>query len=514
MPETVPQSSHQRILKSSAIVAAASAGTLVFGIIKTKAFALLLGPPGVGAMGLYQSVANVLSTLSAFGIGNSGVREIAAAQRTGDPTTVARRIVVLRRVSLILGCSGLLALAILHEPISALSFGRQPESIESGHRGFLSRPSSATLILSIAVLFAVLSGAQSALIQGRRRISDLAKARLSGALLGTTTSVALVWWLGGDGVVLAIVVTAAMGLASSWWYAREPRLGTDSGPAWRETWKEAQSLLKGGGAFMTSVLSVSAIAYLARVLVVRQLGLEAAGFYTAAVALAGLYVGFLTQAMGADFFPTLSERSEDNNSCNTLVNEQTEVALLMAAPGLMLTFAACPLVIKTFYSAEFLAAVPLVYWLLLGVFVQMISWPLGYLLLAKANAASYTRSVLAANCLHALLLPLAIRYCGLVGAGIASLFFEIAQLALLYFAARRTTGFSWASSNVRLAALLACCLALVAIFCITLPGTWTVIAGIAGTAATAFYAIMRLAPYLRHIIKGIVGIGPKPPDYL
>ena len=48
-------------------------------------------------------------------------------------------------------------------------------------------------------------------------------------------------------------------------------------------------------------------AYTIRLIVLRNAGLEAAGLYQAAWVLGGLYVAFILQAMGADFYPRLTE---------------------------------------------------------------------------------------------------------------------------------------------------------------------------------------------------------------
>ena len=56
-------------------------------------------------------------------------------------------------------------------------------------------------------------------------------------------------------------------------------------------------------------------------------------FIQAAWVFGGLYVGFILQAMGADFYPRLTAVAKDNTECNRLVNEQAEVGLLIAGPG-------------------------------------------------------------------------------------------------------------------------------------------------------------------------------------
>jgi PST family polysaccharide transporter len=63
--------------------------------------------------------------------------------------------------------------------------------------------------------------------------------------------------------------------------------------------------------------------------------------------------------MGADYYPRLTGVAHDHAAVNRLVNEQTEIGLLLAVPGLLATLALAPWIIRLFYTSEFLPAVEL-----------------------------------------------------------------------------------------------------------------------------------------------------------
>ena len=103
----------------------------------------------------------------------------------------------------------------------------------------------------------------------------------------------------------ALVAIAALARrCASWWYSRKVRVAPPRADT-REVRSEATALLKLGLAFMASGLLMMGAAYAVRIIVLRNAGLEAAGLYQAAWTLGGLYVGFVLQAMGADFYPRL-----------------------------------------------------------------------------------------------------------------------------------------------------------------------------------------------------------------
>lgn len=64
-------------------------------------------------------------------------------------------------------------------------------------------------------------------------------------------------------------------------------------------WSEAKLLLRMGFAFMITGLIVSSVGYITRVMVLRNIGLGAAGLYQAALTLSTVYVGFILSGMGA-----------------------------------------------------------------------------------------------------------------------------------------------------------------------------------------------------------------------
>ncbi len=110
---------------------------------------------------------------------------------------------------------------------------------------------SAVALLSLAVFFRLVAGGQGALIQGMRRISDLAKMGILGALYGTVISIPMVYYLREDGVVPALVAAAAMSIVTSWWYSRKVRIQPPSMTV-SQVRHEAAGLLKLGFAFMAS----------------------------------------------------------------------------------------------------------------------------------------------------------------------------------------------------------------------------------------------------------------------
>jgi PST family polysaccharide transporter len=468
------QTSYGQILKSSTLVGGSSMLKTTIGIVRTKALAVLLGPSGFGLLGLYSSIVNLTQNLASVGINSSGVRQIAVAVGSEDTTRIAQTTAVLRRTSIVLGALGAVLLVIFSRPISVLTFGTAENA-------------SAICLLSAAVLFELVAGGQTALIQGMRRILDLAKMGVLGALFGALASIPLVYFFRENGVVLSLVAVSAMTVATSWWYSRKIEVKAPS-ITFGQVREEVTALLKLGFALMISGLVAMGIAYAVRVLVVRYVDFEAAGFYQAAWTLGAFCVGIILQAMGADFYPRLTAVSHDHAECNRLVNEQARVSLLLAGPGIIATLTFAPFVIAVLYSAKFGGAVGVLRWICLGAALQVITWPIGFIVVAKGRAGLLVFCEVAWGIVSLGLAWLCIHQFGLEGAGIAFFGSYAFHVVLIYPIVHRLSGFAWSAENRKTGLLYVLSIAAVFGGLQVLPVFWATAIGVLATALSALYS--------------------------
>lgn len=442
-----PKASYGQILKSSVVIGGSQVASIAIRVIRTKVIAMLLGPSGFGLFGLFGSIDDLTYSVAGMGINSSGVRQIAEASGSGNKERMAHTAAVLRRTSVVLGLLGAVLLLLFARPISRVTFGA------TGYVGGVS-------ILSLSVLFRLISGGQSALIQGMRRIADLAKMNVLGALFGTCVTIPVVYFFRVKGVVPSLVAVSAMMILTSWWYSHKIDM-----PVCRvrlsQVRREASALLRLGSAFMASGLMMMGVAYLVRIIILRKVGFEATGLYQAAWTLGGLYVGFILQAMGADFYPRLTAVSNDDAECNRLANEQTLVGLLLAGPGVIATLTFAPLVIALFYSAKFAAAVEVLRWISLGVMLRVITWPMGFIIVAKGRSGLFFCTELAWTIFTITFTWLGVKSIGLTGAGIAFFSAYIFHGLLVYPIVRRIAGFRWSRENKRTGTLFLSLVALV-----------------------------------------------------
>ena len=232
---------------------------------------------------LYMSATGFLGVVSGMGVGESAVREIARAHDQ-DSAETARTVLVLRRACWATGLFGWVLAILFREQISTAMTG------SPAHSG-------AIAWLGSIVLLGAINHGQLALLQGLRRISDLARANVLGALVGSLVVVLIYFTLGQTGIVPAIIATALASLGGSYWFARRIAVAPLT-VNWHETWRGFRRLVGLGVAFMWGTLLLAALDIFTRSLITRKLGIEAAGIYQSAWALSGLFAYFVLLAMG------------------------------------------------------------------------------------------------------------------------------------------------------------------------------------------------------------------------
>lgn len=433
--------SYGQILKSSSIIGGAQGINYLVSMVRTKLVAVLLGPSGVGLVGLYVSVTSLVGALAGLGIGSSGVREVAEAHGSGDAERVARTVKTLRRACWVTGLLGWMLTIGLAYPLSIWTFGSGEHAV-------------AVAVLGATLLLGSISAGQTALLQGTRRIGDIARFNIIAVLAGTLIAVGLYGWLGQRGIVPVLIATALVNLGISWWFARQVRTApVDIG--WVETWRNSKRLVGLGLAFMWNGLLAAAVALAIRSVIVRELGLDANGLYQAAWGISGMFAGFILGAMATDFYPRLTAVSHDHAQANRLVNEQTEIGILLALPGLLGTLAFAPWVMRIFYSAKFLPGAELLPWFVLGIFGQVVSWPMGFAIIAKGAAGWYVTVESCANVLRLVLSIVLLQWLGLWGTALAVPLLYVVHTTLVFWICRRLTGFRWTSVSLKLLAMSA-----------------------------------------------------------
>lgn len=427
---------YSRILKSSSIMGGAQGFNLLFGLVRVKFVALLIGPTGVGLIGIFHSIQNIAATASGMGINNSGVREVAEATATDSRQHISRTVLTLRRLCWLTGFIGAILLITLAVPISHSSFGSSEYAWQ-------------IRCLGISVFLGSIAAGQMALLQGTRRIGDLARVNIISSVSATAAAIGFYYWLGLKGIIPAIITISVSVLIASFIYSRKVKIEPVE-MTWLETLISAKSLILLGAVFMSTALMTGVVEYATISMISNYIDLVSVGIYAAAFRLSGMFLNFILNAMGADFYPQLTAASSRNETMRSLVNYQTEIGLLLAVPGLLATLILAPWIITVFYTEAFADSAQLLRWLIIGCLARVVSWPMGYIMLAKGVGRVYLMTETLTHITHLCLIWWGLHWLGLHGVAAAFCAINIIYTIVVMGISRNLIAFKWSASVKKL----------------------------------------------------------------
>lgn len=448
------QSSYRSIFKATSLFGGVQVYQILIQIIKSKFVAVLLGPAGVGIMGLYQSGLQLVQQISSMGLSQSAVRDVSEANGSNDILRIAKTVTVVRKLVWVTGLLGLIIVACCSPLLSKFSFGNYDYTIPF-------------IILSVTLLLDQLSAGQRVVLQGMRRLKDLAKCTAFGVTFGLITSVPLYYWLGIDGIIPTLILNSACSLTLSWLYSRKIKIEKVHVTP-KQTLEQGKQMLVMGVSMSLSGIFATIVSYAIRAFIQNVGGVEQVGLFQAGFAIMTTYVGMVMNAIATDYYPRLATINKDNVKCSEAVSQQGEIGTMIIAPMLIVCLVFMPFVLRLLYSDQFLAANEYISWACLGMMLRLAAWIISYLFVAKAESKMFLKLELSANIFYLVLSLLGYHYLGLTGLGIAFALEYVVYFLMCYLIARKRYEFKFSNSFIKCYGiqliLVIACLSIVMVF--------------------------------------------------
>ncbi len=414
----------RRILAAVLSMGLSSVVMMLLSAVRAKIVALELGATGIGMLGIVTTSVVLASTALGAGLGASGVRAVAAA---GD--TDGRRSVVQVAVA-----RGSFVLALVAAPLVGLGWWWWGDLVVPD----ADAPSFAPWV-ALSVVAAIGSAGAAALLNGLGRIGALASATALGSVVGTVVFVVAMQLSDHWGLVAAFAAVPVSTLLIGGTLARSTYPRGVRPP--RRLWvPELGRMLVLGLTISSSVILTNATQLTARVWVSHELDLVQAGYLQAALSVGAVYLGFVLNALAAEYYPRISALHRDSEQLNRAANDQVRIVLTLGGPVILWMIAAAPWLLHLLYSSEFQVAQELLRLLLVGDVFKLVGWCIGFLFLAREARLKFFLAEICWNVLFlAMLIPLAHRSLEAAGYAYVTAYFLYTVFSLVL--ARRETGF-------------------------------------------------------------------------
>jgi O-antigen/teichoic acid export membrane protein len=421
--------SYRQIVKTTSLFGGVEILRILVGVIQTKIVAVLLGPAGVGIQNLFNTALNMLTSFFGFGLEISAVKEIAQANVVNDRREISHSIITLRRWVMIMALIGAVFMIIMARPLSRWTFGVNDYAFQF-------------VLLSLALVFTLISNGQIALIKGLRQLKDLAKASILGSLISLIISIPLFYLFKEKAIVPVIITTASCLLGCSFFYARRIVV-SKTNISYKESFKKGKEMFRMGIFLMLSSFLMHLTSFIINSFINQNGSLDDVGFYRAGYLITTHYVGLVFAAMGADFLPRLSENNKDNKALSNIVHQQSLVAILIIVPMVAFLFPLAKIIIDIIYSSDFYVIENYISWATISLPFRACIWCLSYLMLAKGLAMKFFYSEVVGKVANVTFCIIGYKLWGITGLGLAFLANSLTSLLFNYWIVHRYCDFTF-----------------------------------------------------------------------
>ena len=395
----------RHILMVTGLFGGVQAVNVVASLVRNKCAALFLGPDGVGALSLLNTLVNMLVQLCGMGVSLSGVRRLSLAFEEGDVQRI-RSVWSVRLLTMFGGSLGLVACGLM------------------GH-----------WLLSPAVLLLIVCSGELAILKATRRLRWLALSQIVSVLSSLLLTIPLYIYYGVSSIVAVVVLTALAALLPVLFCSlRVCPLQFPKGDTLLPL-AEMRSMLRLGVAFTLAAVIGAASEYGIRVWLQGEASSQVVGWFSSAQLLTAGYMAILFSALEQDYMPRLSATS-DHRVASGIVRRQLLVLTGLTIPLVLIVMVLLPWLVPLLLSSSFLPIVPLARWWAGAMILKSATLPVAYLTLARGRSLDYLLLEAVYYVFFVISVIVGWHYSGLSGVGVGIFLAHVFDLLLIHIYAR------------------------------------------------------------------------------
>lgn len=405
------------LIKTSFYTSISTVITFFSGFILVKVIAVKIGPNGISQLGQYQNTTSLLIIASTLSI-SVGVTKYLAEFK--NDTFKRQKIITTSIIVVILSSFIISVLTVLFSTtLSVNSF------YNSQYWQVYALFGSLLCFTSLNVLF-------SSFLNGLKEIKKLTIVNITTSLVGLAFTVTLGTLFGLIGVLISANFTAIIMFILNIYFVKKISDFKISVSKKNFDCNILKLLLMYSSMSAITMVLIPLNQLFIRDHIIQNQGFTKAGYWQAITKISDYYLLFITSVFSVYYLPVLSELSDTYKIKQEVLKGYKIILPIIAALALVI-FLCKTVIIKILFSNEFLPMKPLFLFQLIGDFLKIGSWLLGYLLAAKAMI----KTIILLEILSSLTLILLTRFLlgkyGLIGATYAfALNYLIYWIALIF----------------------------------------------------------------------------------
>ena len=204
------------------------------------------------------------------------------------------------------------------------------------------------------------------------------------------------------------------------------------------------------------------------------------------------YVGIIFTAIAVDYFPRLAAVNSDSAKVGEMVNQQSEVMLLIVTPLLITMMVTVPLIISVLLTAEFLPITNFIRLAAIGVFFQAAKQSMDLISFAKGDTRTFVTLSVAGS--SSLIICSIAGYAmrGLNGVGAMLILHGLVCFSLIYYIAHKKYNYIMSVHFRELLLVSLCPIILVCSLLILIPSVLGYAFSVLLLCASVTYSVYKL----------------------
>lgn len=436
------------VLKYTGVFGGVQGLNILISIIRNKLASTFLGAAGIGLMGFYIAMSELINKCANLGLPIASVQHISELLEQ-DRIQDIRRFVVTMRTWYAWG-------ALLALIICAVADMLYDEPV---------------LLLAPMAIALPLTAGELSILKGMRRLQRIALISFLSAIVTFAATIPFFWALGMQGIIIALDASTVAVLVVHYAFTL-PLFPFHIEPFSIHILRSGLPLLKVGIPYVVTGIAAAGATFLLQAFLKEYISTAVLGYYRIGSTLMVTYAGIVFTALESDYFPRLSSVNHDPQRMNTTVNQQVRACILLMTPMLIALIITLPLLVPILFTQEFMPAVAMSTAMVFYMFFRCVAVPIEYIPLAKGQAYIFLIMEVIYNIAMLAIIIAATYTWQLIGVGIGfslTALFDTLMVATIY---RRTYHLRLHATTIRLTILQALVLAAAVGCCLLLPAPW------------------------------------------
>lgn len=361
------------LIKTSILSAISTIIKVIAGFVSIKIVAVYVGPSGLALMGQMQNFISMMSGVASAGV-NSGVVKY-TAEHYEDEQIKQKIWTSALKISLVLIVPIAIAIIFLADFISMKLLNTTEYS-------------SIFIVFAITIVFFVLNGLMTSILNGQKEIKKLVILNIVGSLFGLAVTILLVTKYELYGALIAgiisqsivFLVTLAFVLKSSWF-----KLSMFLGSMDIEY---RNKLLKYSAMAVVSTTMIPLSHMYVRDYIGTNIGWDEAGYWQAIWRISETYLMLITTTLSVYYLPKLSS-IQDKGELRTELLYGYKIIMPIVIIMALGIYLFRDFIISILFTKEFSPMLELFFYQLIGDVIKVAAFLLGYIMVAKAMTKLY-----------------------------------------------------------------------------------------------------------------------------